>query len=79
MIRLAEKIIDDGDISSLVEWLQQSDRFTKGEQTLLFEAEWSKWLGSKYSVFVNSGSSANLLVTLALLILDRDWETITLL
>ena len=47
MIRLAEKIIDNEDISNLVEWLQQSDRFTKGEQTLMFESEWSKWLGSK--------------------------------
>ena len=36
MIRLAEKIIDNEDISSLVDWLQQSDRFTKGEQTLMF-------------------------------------------
>ena len=26
-----------------------------------FESDWSKWLGVKYSVFVNSGSSANLL------------------
>ena len=26
-----------------------------------FEEEWSKWLGVKYSVFVNSGSSANFL------------------
>ena len=71
MIRLAEKIIDNEDISNLVEWLQQSDRFTKGEQTLMFESEWSKWLGSKYSIFVNSGSSANLLVTLALLYSGR--------
>ena len=71
MIRLAEKIIDNEDISSLVDWLQQSDRFTKGEQTLMFEAEWSKWLGCNYSVFVNSGSSANLLVTLALLCSGR--------
>ena len=31
-----------------------------------FENEWSKWLGVKYSVFVNSGSSANIL-TLAIL------------
>ena len=53
MIRLAEKIIDNEDISSLVDWLQQSDRFTKGEQTLMFEVEWSKWLGCNYSVFVN--------------------------
>ena len=27
----------------------------------LFERKWSRWLGVKYSVFVNSGSSANLL------------------
>lgn len=26
-----------------------------------FESEWSKWLGVKHSIFVNSGSSANLL------------------
>jgi CDP-4-dehydro-6-deoxyglucose reductase, E1 len=30
------------------------------------EAEWSEWLGVKYSVFVNSGASANLL-TMAIL------------
>ena len=31
-----------------------------------FEAEWSEWLGVRHSVFVSSGSSANL-VTLAAL------------
>ena len=31
-----------------------------------FEEEWSKWLGVKYSLFVNSGSSANYL-TMAIL------------
>ena len=39
-----------------------------------FEEEWSKWLGVKYSVFVNSGSSANLLAFYALTspkLLDR--------
>jgi len=70
-IKLAEKIIDQQDVESLISWLKQSDQFTKGKQTLLFEAEWSKWLGSKHSVFVNSGSSANLLVTLALLYSGR--------
>lgn len=70
-VKLAEKIIDQKDVESLISWLQQSDRFTKGEQTLLFESKWSKWLGSKHSVFVNSGSSANLLVTLALLYSGR--------
>lgn len=33
---------------------------TQSENVKLFEKEWSKWLGVKYSVFVNSGSSANL-------------------
>ncbi len=34
-----------------------------------FEKEWSKWLGVKYSIFVNSGSSANLITLSALKIL----------
>jgi CDP-4-dehydro-6-deoxyglucose reductase, E1 len=33
---------------------------TQSENVRLFEKEWSKWLGVKYSVFLNSGSSANL-------------------
>jgi CDP-6-deoxy-D-xylo-4-hexulose-3-dehydrase len=39
---------------------------TQSRQVRAFEEEWSDWLGVKYSVFVNSGSSANL-VTLAAL------------
>ena len=34
-------------------------RFTQGEQVRKFEEEWSKWVGCKYSVYVNSGASAN--------------------
>ena len=34
---------------------------TQGPKVEIFEKEWSKWLGVKYSTFVNSGSSANLL------------------
>ena len=34
---------------------------TNGANVKAFEEAWSKWLGVKYSVFVNSGSSANLL------------------
>lgn len=34
---------------------------TQGPKVIEFEKEWSKWLGVKYSTFVNSGSSANLL------------------
>ena len=34
---------------------------TQSKNVKKFEQMWSKWLGVKYSVFVNSGSSANLL------------------
>ena len=38
----------------------------KSKYVKKFENKWSKWLGVKYSVFVNSGSSANL-VTISIL------------
>ncbi len=41
-----------------------------------FEKEWSKWLGVKYSVFVNSGSSANILSMSILKILSKKKEVI---
>ena len=66
-VRLAEQIIDQTDVDQLIDWIKETDRFTKGEQTILFEQEWSRWLGRKYSVFVNSGSSANFLMFLGLL------------
>ena len=34
-------------------------RFTQGENVRKFEEEWSKWVGCKHSVYVNSGASAN--------------------
>ena len=39
---------------------------TQSRQVRAFEEEWSAWLGVKHSVFVNSGSSANLLTIAAL-------------
>ena len=41
-----------------------------------FEDEWSEWLGVKYSVFVNSGASANLITMTALSYLDGSGEII---
>ena len=34
---------------------------TQSHQVEKFEKAWSRWLGVKYSTFVNSGSSANYL------------------
>ena len=39
---------------------------TQSKQVEKFERQWSKWLGVKYSTYVNSGSSANFL-TIAIL------------
>lgn len=58
-IPLMKNNINQSDLDSLISFLQTSDRFTNGPKVQDFEAEWSKWLGVKYSLFVNSGSSAN--------------------
>jgi CDP-6-deoxy-D-xylo-4-hexulose-3-dehydrase len=62
MITLVKDTIDNKDIDRLIDWLKTYPRLTKGLVTLEFEAKFSKWLGRKYSVFCNSGSSANLLM-----------------
>jgi CDP-6-deoxy-D-xylo-4-hexulose-3-dehydrase len=50
---------DDRD--ELIRFLKTDPILTNGPKVLEFEEAWSKWLGVKYSVFVNSGASANLL------------------
>lgn len=60
MIRLAEDTIDKKEMDNLAEWLKTYPRLTKGNLTIELESEFSKYLGVKYSVFVNSGSVANL-------------------
>ena len=70
-IPLQRDTINDADIDRLIEWLKTYPRLTKGKVTLEFEQKWAKWLGTKYSVFVNSGSSANLLMLYALIISGR--------
>ncbi len=55
------------DLDAVIEYLQQDDPgLTQGSQVDAFEKEWSEWVGVKHSVFVNSGSSANLLTMAAL-------------
>ena len=55
------------DLDALIEYLQGEDPIlTQSAQVRAFEREWSEWLGVKHSVFVNSGSSANLLTMAAL-------------
>tara|TARA_R110000787_G_scaffold280189_1_gene390802 strand:- start:11436 stop:12617 length:1182 start_codon:yes stop_codon:yes gene_type:complete len=51
------------DKESLCEFIMNSDRFTNGPKVVEFEKQWSEWLGTKYSVMVNSGASANYITT----------------
>ncbi len=62
MINLVKDTISNDDIDKLIGWLQTYPRLTKGPLTLELEQKWSDWIGTKYSVFCNSGSSANLLM-----------------
>jgi|TARA_B110000908_G_scaffold167832_1_gene221499 CDP-6-deoxy-D-xylo-4-hexulose-3-dehydrase len=66
MIKLVSDTIDKSDIKSLTEWLNQdiTPRLTKGDLTWELEKKWAKKIGTRFSVFVNSGSSA-ILLTLA--------------
>ena len=68
MIKLVSDTINKEDINSLIEWLGQDEipRLTKGDLTWELESKWAKKIGTKYSVYLNSGSSAILLALAAL-------------
>ena len=57
------------DFDSVKKILKKNAVLTQSVRVKEFENKWSKWLGLKYSVFVNSGSSANYLTMLALKII----------
>ena len=67
----------DRDINAVIKLLKKKNCIlTQSKNVKLFEEKWSKWLGIKYSVFVNSGSSANLLTMNILKILKKKGEVV---
>jgi len=70
-IQLVKDTIDKKDIKSLINWLKTNPKLTKGDLTIEFEKKWSEWLGVKYSVFINSGSSANLAMIYSLILSNK--------
>jgi len=66
MIPLVRDTISKQDIDKLIEWLKTYPHLTKGDLTIEYEKKWAEWLGAKHAVFVNSGSSANLLMLYSL-------------
>ena len=68
MISLVSDTINKDDIKSLITWLEQDTipRLTKGDLTIQLENKWANKIGTKYCVYVNSGSSSILLSLAAL-------------
>ncbi|MFZ2956809.1 MAG: DegT/DnrJ/EryC1/StrS aminotransferase family protein [Candidatus Ozemobacteraceae bacterium] len=60
--KLQENIINNSDLDLLVSFIKETQRFTQFTKVAEFEAAYAKWQGCRYCVFVNSGSSANLLL-----------------
>jgi CDP-6-deoxy-D-xylo-4-hexulose-3-dehydrase len=66
-IPLVRDTISKSNIDNLIDWLNTNPILTKNKLTVEFEKEWSSYLGCKYSVYVNSGSSANLAMIYSLI------------
>ena len=65
--KLMNNNFTNSDISAVKKFLKNKDVIlTQSKKVEEFEKKWSKWLGVKYSTFVNSGSSANY-ISLAIL------------
>jgi len=65
--KLAHNTIDNKDYDILINFLKKRKYLNQSKVTKLFEKKFSNFLGVKNSAFVNSGSSANLLMAQTLL------------
>jgi CDP-6-deoxy-D-xylo-4-hexulose-3-dehydrase len=62
---LASSTWDEKELAS-IQRVIESGNYSMGNEVIKFEQEFAKFTGSKYCVMVNSGSSANLIMTAAL-------------
>jgi len=62
---LMENVITSKDSQKLIHFIKTTKRYTQFTKVYEFEKAFSKWQGSAYSVYVNSGSSANLILVSA--------------
>ena len=60
--RLMDNAITFQQKLKLAYFVLTSNKFTNGPKVRQFENVWSKWVGSKHSLFVSSGSTANSLL-----------------
>ena len=59
---LQENFLDTKTVNDLCYFIKSNNRLTQFTKVRNFEKNFSKWNGSKFSIFVNSGSSANLIM-----------------
>ena len=59
-LKLASSSWDEEEIKAMQEVIKSGD-FSMGKKVLEFEREFASYVKSKYSIMINSGSSANLL------------------
>lgn len=71
-----ENNITNSDLQNVISFLKKTPILTQNKKVQEFEKKWSKWLGVKYSIFVNSGSSANFLTIASLKNLTKKKEII---
>jgi len=64
--KLMDNAISTEQREKLADFILHGDKFSQGDLVREFERKWSEWQGCKYSVFVNSGSSANFLAVYAM-------------
>jgi len=62
MWKLQENVYSKKDLSIFSNYLKKSKKLTQGEKVQEFENKFSIWNKTKFSLFVNSGSSANLIM-----------------
>lgn len=66
MIKLVDNYCNKNEIDELVKWLSKYPKVTQGDLVKRFEKKFAEWQDCRYAVFVNSGSSANLLISYVL-------------
>ena len=59
---LMKETITYSDRLKMAMFILKTKKFTNGDMVKEFENEWNSWLGSKHSLFVSSGSTANFLL-----------------
>jgi CDP-4-dehydro-6-deoxyglucose reductase, E1 len=62
MWKLQENILEQKDKEILIEFINKEDRFTQHKKVKEFESKWCEWQNCSFSTFVNSGSSADLIM-----------------